>query len=493
MMFAKDIYEQGSYSNSVAKLTIPQGLPVPIDRLESFKGLSKEGKQIELYSMGTYEDGTQEIELHYVTSPDQNNYNRCHVGGNPEPFTAGCLEEAGRLKYDAVSIEYEYDIIENNVNYRHLQAFSIHADYRMRPNGNKLIPYFAEFQRFVDYYGSFDAADHLIQAAFGAGAVPLGLAHYDFSRYGLKARGELVKIATVHLIFHFMVIRSMEAAIVDCENGCRQGTCTDTHLHMLDEAVAFYTGATEGKDGKGEGQLAYSLADEMCVHFRTCGPEGNLNHGTSYVNHKIFDHFEQMQKSLVHRQCADVRRQKTKIAALMHVPITQALILHAYENQHHVEEEREAKGVAYAAALLPMLNFCEKGDAKIVFENMKVGHAGLVDFEVVKSTLEHHYDCLSITCSEVGGLWDQKKWSFVKGAEPCGEYEILPSPLQKFESGVFEATEILFFIFAIVACCLGFLFYRGQQAMKRRRFVMEHGIDYDSDNDSEDSDDGIYA
>ena len=49
-----------------------------------------------------------------------------------------------------------------------------------------------------------------------------------------------------------------------------------------------------------------------------------------------------------------------------------------------------------------------------------VGNGGSVSFEVVKTAFERNYNCLGITCEDVGGLIDSVTDGYLFGAEPCG-------------------------------------------------------------------------
>lgn len=73
----------------------------------------------------------------------------------------------------------------NSVGYS-LRNFSINNDKQMRVNGDG--EYYVTFQKFVDYYGSFDYADKLISAAYDATSVDLGGKEFDFSTYSFEGR-----------------------------------------------------------------------------------------------------------------------------------------------------------------------------------------------------------------------------------------------------------------------------------------------------------------
>merc|ERR1719248_410599 len=50
--------------------------------------------------------------------------------------------------------------------------------------------------------------------------------------------------------------------------------------------------------------------------------------------------------------------------------------------------------------------------------NMKVG-ASSTNFAAVKTVFERNYNCMGITCAEVGGLWNSAASKYYDGASPC--------------------------------------------------------------------------
>lgn len=118
-----------------------------------------------------------------------------------------------------------------------------------------------------------------------------------------------------------------------------------------------------------------------------------------------------------------------KIVQLMSVPLVQSTLRSAYRvgfNQLGAAEVNagRAEAAACAAALLPLLYYCDSSSgrnaAEIVANQMELGSAS-VDFTKVKNAVEQSYQCLGITCIEVGGLWDAGNGSgaYRNSASPC--------------------------------------------------------------------------
>ena len=65
-----------------------------------------------------------------------------------------------------------------------------------------------------------------------------------------------------------------------------------------------------------------------------------------------------------------------------------------------------AEGWAFAAAILPLVAMCDEDVASLVFNNTWINMDPVVPdgYRTVKSSLESIYDCLGISCSDVGGV-----------------------------------------------------------------------------------------
>jgi len=218
------------------------------------------------------------------------------------------------------------------------------------------------------------------------------------------------------------VIRELEDAIYDCEQGCDRDECNDDAVHALDEAVAFYTGSQEGTDGSnGGGYLLYALADKRAANFKTAGRNGGEVSGKAKVNYDIFKEFGAMQDKLATKDCAAAAVHKERIAQLIFVPMVQGTLRYAYITQWEPDAgtKEGAEGATFAAAVLPVVAACNSQDADIIYNNMRVGQEGLVDFQDVKQAFERNYDCMGISCGDVGGIWDDAAGTYESFAEPC--------------------------------------------------------------------------
>jgi hypothetical protein len=271
--------------------------------------------------------------------------------------------------------------------------------------------------------GVFDYANQWVLAAFAGSKTSFSNGNANFALYDFEGKTEAVKKGTAYMNIWMYVIREMEDALDDCQEGCDFETnCNDDPVHAWDEAVAFYSGSLEGKDGSSAGVLLHELADKRCANFKTCGDLANDTTGTSHVNLEIFREFSIGLNKLVQGQCASARDQKVRIEQLMAIPLIQGTLRYAYitDNEKDAGEKAEAEGATFAAAVLPLVHACNTEAAATIYNNMKVGQSGSANFQQVKDAFESVYECMGIRGEYIGGLYDTTTGQYMKGAAPSG-------------------------------------------------------------------------
>ena len=248
--------------------------------------------------------------------------------------------------------------------------------------------------------------------------------------HSLVGRAEAIKMGTSHLAIWMYVIGLMEEAISACQTTSAPCTndCNGESVRRWDEAVALYTGSLEGADGSGQGLLLYELADKRCTNFRTCGNQRDTDVGTSAVNMEIFTLFQSGQLEISYGLCAAARDHKERIIHLMTVPLIQGALYYAYINDRQSDsgEKEEAAAAVFAASILPLVHSCSPADALSLWEQLGVG-SGRTDFVAVKAALERNYECLSVTCVDVGGIFDSSTRSYNNDAGPCADGSSSPT------------------------------------------------------------------
>lgn len=413
------VYTEGSFSKSVAQVTLSSPLEASVKAGTKVSGANKAQAEVVGKTLEDYSAGTDVIEIQYQTSDIQSKHVGCTVGGNPNPSTEGCFAATGEITIASTgSFNYTYDPLVDNNNKRTLQGFSTQAEEKMYKCAN--CPY-STYKKFYDYYGVFDYANKWVLAGFAGTDTSFTRGNADLSSYGFDGRTEAIKKGTAYMNVWMYVIREMEDALDDCKEGCTLANCNNDPVYAWDEAVAFYTGSLEGTDGSASGKLLHELADKRCANFKTCGEFASDDTGRSHVNLEVFREFKTGLGKLLRGECSSAREQKERIEAMMAVPLIQGSLRYAYlTEKEDASEKAEAEGATFAASVLPLVHACNEEAATTIYNNLKVGQGGSANFEAVKGAFESTYECLNLRCQDVGGLWDTATGAYYEGANPCG-------------------------------------------------------------------------
>ncbi|CAM9766180.1 unnamed protein product, partial [Choristocarpus tenellus] len=225
------------------------------------------------------------------------------------------------------------------------------------------------------------------------------------------------------------VIHEMEDAINDCNNG--DLTANDGGPHAWDETWAFYAGSLEGTDGSGDGVMPYALADKRCQNFAVCDgdDDGDSLTGTSTVNANALDLFQEGLGYLLTGDCVSVIKSKNEIVKQMTIPLLQGLLRYFYQadpNGFGGEDLDKAWGElwAFAASVLPQIAVCDSAVAATIYANANINSnsAPMSDgYVALKEQLESVYECLDVTCADIGGLVTPGTLTYYSGFEPCSD------------------------------------------------------------------------
>ena len=312
-----------------------------------------------------------------------------------------------------------YDIRHDNVNYRTLQTLST----READDYNKACsdcPYFDDFQTFVDYYGVTDFGNHWILAAASFDTTQFA-GHGGNANFGGMPKigvAEAMIMGILEMNVLLKIIQGVEQASAQCQTGCNNILCNEQAIHYLDQSVALYCGSIEGEEGTGEGVFQYALAQRRSIEF-------GVNDEGKTTNDRIMAFFQEVQDLLLQGNCETVSMRKRAILSLLKVPLVQSVLRFAYVRDHlqflELDDapKAEAFGATYAAAILPLVHKCHRADANVIYENLRIGsETSSVSFSRVKQALEENYECMGISCEDVGGIWTED--GFAQGAGPCG-------------------------------------------------------------------------
>jgi hypothetical protein len=144
-----------------------------------------------------------------------------------------------------------------------------------------------------------------------------------------------------------------------------------------------------GPEGSGlGGNLLYSLANQQCTKFKTCGDLADSDFGTAHVNLELFRHWEDGIRNIRTGRCNDARANKVRIEQFLLIPLLQGTLQMAYRKDYEqdYEELAAAEGAAYAAAVLPWVHSCNVYDAETIHTQMWTGRRR-TEFRAVKHAL----------------------------------------------------------------------------------------------------------
>jgi hypothetical protein len=191
-------------------------------------------------------------------------------------------------------------------------------------------------------------------------------------------------------------------------------------VHGWDKAVAYYTGSRY-RLAFTNGNLIYQLADKRCKQANTC--ENGIS-GTSYVNREVFKEFNQGQRNLQTGNCEGARMNKERIKALMTIPLIQGTLRYGHIEawETNLTEKHASQGPGFAMSVIPLVHHCSPEDAAIIYEHMQVRTPADVkyNYQEVKAAFARNYECMNITCAQVGGIWDSITQTYKPDAWPCG-------------------------------------------------------------------------
>lgn len=365
---------------------------------------------------------------------------------------------------------YAYDSRVDNKNWLTLRSLSTNAATTMKSLSGS---YYEDFQKFVDFYGNTDYADKWVMGAAKGEDTAFSKNHgnADFSaiwRTGGKGRIEAMTNGVWLLNVWMYVIRQMEYAIDLCNVDCTESTKDACEVHAVaewDKAVAYYAGSLAGENGEGRGVFPYAYANTRAKEFKTTGYKSDDTSGTSYVNLETIFLFQRGQGILMEgiesaKRCESAKNIKNSITNLMKIPLIQSVYRYAWmrEYQTTYDEKHEATAATFTAALLPYVHECKASHSAFLYDHTRIGagtESAEGSFSKIKSKMEEIYDCLGVSCSQIGGYHGDGE--YMEGAGPCkdGSFVIdrTPEGMRRSEGAPKDEGNPVVALGAIVALC----------------------------------------
>jgi hypothetical protein len=461
---AKAIYTLGGNSGAMAEIHINRvisGNPLMVKR-----GAQVKQGNVAVGILKTAQANPLGIKVSYTTSV-------CKEGGLAKKDSSGCFKAGSNISINGVDVGPAAAVLNT---YRTLASFSTSASTDMR--GQEF------YSVYRAYYNEPDYAHQRVMAALEQKGV--------CSACDNPARIEIAKKTSAYMNVWMMVIERMEDAIIDCRNKCGPRDeslyCNDEPVHSWDVAFAFYAGSLDGvpdASGNKAGKLLHELADKRCNDFGTCKRNGN-----SAVNDAIVGEFRMGQYLLIKGRCSEAIPIKSRIVELMSVPLVQGSLRYAYKVHNSKSSSKEkAQGAAFSAAILPRIATCSPEVAKIISTNMDIASPSPMasGFTSVKAAFETVYNCLGITCKDVGGIVKQGD-EYYASAEPCIDPPLIkevvvpgpaaaPAPAKETGLPVWVLICVLVAALMVAALCAFAAWKRGHADGRRyEKFEFQHSV-----------------
>merc|ERR1719311_1871052 len=156
--------------------------------------------------------------------------------------------------------------------------------------------------------------------------------------------------------------------------------------------------------------MVHALAEKRCADFGTCA-SGRT--GAAKANTKHLAFARQGRDKILAGDCFTVQDDLDGLVDQMTIPLIQGMLKYAYKADPANAagdcsatpitsgcEKAWAEGWAFAAAVLPRLNYCDDAVAKLVKDNLDVAASPQMKdgFAKLKTEVEKTYPCMGITC-----------------------------------------------------------------------------------------------
>ena len=282
------------------------------------------------------------------------------------------------------------------------------------------------------YWGSqINYADTFVQDA-ASGTLPA------------EMKKELIKKGIVYQGLWMQVVHNLDKGQRDCD------------VKFWDTGMAYYYGSLEGEyqtsaDNAAKGNLLYALAQKRCAEFGTCATTTDSSTIAAVnTNVQSVTGFGKQGYDLIYMQkaCNDANLDLAfkGMVSQMTVPLVQGMLKYAWKadpaqsggscagqagNDAATVATNDdsagtdcakswAEGWAFAAAVLPQVHKCDATAATTIRANLDVASTTgpmTGGVKAVKDAIESVYDCLGISCTDVGAY--QSSGVVYAGMDAC--------------------------------------------------------------------------
>ena len=292
---------------------------------------------------------------------------------------------------------------------------------------------FSTFQAFSEFFGGDNYAEQYLQAAFDPSVTSLTLnsdsnieAEFPLSDGNIEGRTRSIGKGVLVLRVWMAVASSLAEAIDLHATLCSTDATSSLPMDAWNKAFALYTGSSaESADPLG-GYMLYRFAHEQAEIFGRVAGDGSQE---APVNTEIINSFVQG-KTLLGQMasttdCAadnqGLQDLLPRMLGLLRIPVIQASlrIMYAFDEQSEVRSIAQGEAAVYGMAASGIVSECSMGFASTIFEDMKYGNQIGGSYSVVRGAFERHYECLNISCEDIGGIITSRGDSYLIRGEAC--------------------------------------------------------------------------
>jgi len=286
---------------------------------------------------------------------------------------------------------------------------------------------------YEDYYGVGYSPNDVVKTALDVNGVmeysgPALTQHFDESvrsdENGIYfINEESAKKITQYTTTLLEMYQLMEQSVQLVKGNCISYVNEKSGATSCQDAVNAWDNAAAVQDGPNY------LGGKRCANYNTCG-WNNAEKGIAIANQKVLNLFQVGQNAIRTGDIVGAKGIIKLIQSAQLVSYIQGVGRYAWKVTDkndclEANNKEYAEGMAFATGLLPQLYKCNRSAARTVDKTFQLlkgncfGEEGsFVDFIAV---LRSEYQCLGITCEDVGGLLagEYGTGDYEDGAAPC--------------------------------------------------------------------------
>lgn len=209
----------------------------------------------------------------------------------------------------------------------------------------------------------------------------------------------LASEAAVALNMWMAVVDKLYDTVHDCKENSNNPNSLkkDGGVHTLDEAAAFWIGDSQVTGDPYQGHLLYAFTEKIGEIFNQDAG------GQTEVNRRLMRLFNEAKDQITFANACTVQSNThvklkhivDEMVSVMSIPLLQSLIHGLFSNDHERVQ-------LYAVSIVPLIAGCNPNTYAILREKLIDNFYKAVEFDEVFKLLQSTYQCLGISCDDLG-------------------------------------------------------------------------------------------